>query len=337
MGTDTVDPAVGELDPAAVEEEDRGAREVATSARSVFVASTIDPEIVIVLEPFWMRQEHDTDGERAEAELVGDENLARTANRATTMANAELGGYDEDVVILLLVTELLEHVRRLSRLAEPVGTELTFTVVVELVAQGLLDHGKHFFDCFTVGGGDRLPLRDGEPSFDRFWKLTFSNLLAGVADAGEQLAQTVGLFGDSLGLVAREVAVVAGDFLVLELVGDRQIFERGECRSADCFGEFAAVFDDALCARFVETERIENLLDGVGAEAAYLFDLAVGGQLLSNLFHELSPRCIRTARISSSPLLETSCLELKLSHKKLVSKFLMLKEQTRKRVYHIVK
>lgn len=237
------------------------------------------------MEPFRMRQEHDPDGESSETRFVGSEHLACTANRATTMVDAELGGNDEDVVILLLVAELLEHVRRLCRLAEPVGTELTFTVVVELAVAGLLDHREHLLDRFAVGGGDRLPLRDGEPSFGVLGKLTFGDLLIGETDAGEQLAQTVGLLGDSLGLVAREVAVVAGDLFVLELVGDRQNLERGESRSADCFGEFVAVFDDALGVMFVETEPAENLLDGVGCESADLLDLTGGCVCLSNHVH----------------------------------------------------
>lgn len=279
------DPADAEPDLTVVEAEDRGVREVAISVRSVFVASAVDPEIVIVLEPFRMRQEHDPDGESPETRLVASKHLACTANRATTMVDAELGGNDEDVVILLLVAELLEHTCRLCRLAEPVGTKLTFAVVVELAVAGLLDHREHLLDRFTVGGGDRLPLRDGEPSFGVLGKLTFGDLLIGETDAGEQLAQTVGLLGDSLGLVTREVAVIAGDLLVLELVGDRQILERGECRSADCFGEFVAVFDDALCARVVETELTENLLDGVGAEPVDLLDLTGGCVCLSNRVH----------------------------------------------------
>lgn len=81
------------------------------------------------------------------------------------MVDAELGGYNEDVVFLLLVAELLEKVYRLCRLAEPVGTELTFTVVVELAVAGLLDHGEHLFDRFTVGGGEFFPTRNGKQTF----------------------------------------------------------------------------------------------------------------------------------------------------------------------------
>ena len=232
-----------------------------------------------------MCQEHDADGKCTQATFVCVHDLTGTANRATAMTDTELSRYHQDVVFLLLVAEFLEHCDGFLRLTELVRTKLAFTVVVKRTVSGLLDQVEHLLYGFTVGEGDRLPLRDGEPSFGVLGKLTFGNLLIGEADAGEQLAQTVGLLGDSLGLVAREVAVVAGNLLVLELVGDRQILERGECRSADCFGEFVAVFDDALCARVVETEFTENLLDGVGAEPVDLLDLTGGCICLSNRVH----------------------------------------------------
>lgn len=59
-------PARAKPDPAAVEAEDRGAIEAIIGTRSVFVTSAVDPEIVIVLEPFRMRQEHDADGKSPE-------------------------------------------------------------------------------------------------------------------------------------------------------------------------------------------------------------------------------------------------------------------------------
>ncbi len=70
MGTGIVDPVATEPDLTVVEAEERGEREDAISVRSIFVASAVDPEIVIVLEPFRMRQEHDPDGECPEVELV---------------------------------------------------------------------------------------------------------------------------------------------------------------------------------------------------------------------------------------------------------------------------
>lgn len=218
-----------------------------------------------------MGQDHDADGERSETKLARGEDLMSATDRTSTMTDAELCRNNEDVVISLLIVELMEHGHTLGRLTELVRTKLTFVVVMEL--PGLLDHSEHLLHGFTVGGSNCLPLRDSEPSFGVLGKLTFSDLLIGETDAGKQLAQTVGLLGDSLGLVAREVAIVRLDFLILEPVGDRQLLERGECRSADCFGEFAPVFDDALCARVVETDFNNNLLDGVASDPNDLPDL----------------------------------------------------------------
>jgi len=145
---------------------------------------------------------------------------------------------------------------------------------VELAVAGLLDRVEHLLHGLAVGWCDRLPLRDGEPSFGVGRNRTFRELLVGESDTWEDLAQNVALLRDAFRLtVTGEVAVVRGDFLVLELVGNRQILERGECRDADCFGEFVAVFDDALGAGVVEAELTENLLDGVASEPVDLLDL----------------------------------------------------------------
>ncbi len=224
-------------------------------------------------EPFRMGQDHDADGECAEAELVDLHDFACPANRTTTMPQTELSGNDEDVLVLLLVAERLEDLRRPGRLTELIRTELTFTVVVELAVTGLLDHVEHLLHRFVVGRGDLLPPRNGEPSFGVRRKRAFGQLLVGVTDAGEQLAQAIRLFGDALRLVAGEVTVFRLFLLVLELVGNRQVLQRGDGRFADCVGEFVAMFDDALCAWVVEAELSENLLDGVGSEPVDLFDL----------------------------------------------------------------
>ncbi len=238
-----------------------------------------------------MGQDHDADGERAEAELACGEDLASAADGTPAMTDAELRRNDEDVVVLLLVAEFLEHARRLGRLPETPGIELAGAVVVELAVTGLLDHVEHLLHRLVVGRGDLLPPRNGEPSFGVRGKRAVGQLLVGVADAGEQLAQAVRLLGNALGLVAREVAVARLHFLVLELVGDRQVLEQGGDRLADAAGEFVAVFDDALCAGVVEAELREDLLDGIGCEAADLLDLAGGrvGLILSNRVHALSP------------------------------------------------
>ena len=52
------------------------------------VTGTVDPQIVVVLEPVLVGEQHDADGERAEAELGLPHDLACPANRATAMADA---------------------------------------------------------------------------------------------------------------------------------------------------------------------------------------------------------------------------------------------------------
>jgi hypothetical protein len=262
-----VEPERAELDLAVAEAQARGEIEANIGIRIVeLVASAIDPEIVHVLQTIDVCQDHDADRERAEAGLARQEDLTSTTDGTSTMTDAELGSYHEDVVILLLVAELLEHGRRLHRLTQTLIVDLAVGVVVELAAL-LLDRIEHLLHGFAVGRRERLPLRDGEPSFGRLRHIAFRELLEGVADTREDLAQHVALPRDRLGLaVTGEVTVVRFDLLVLELVGDRQILERGESGRADGLGEFVAVFDDALCAGVVETELTENLLDGVGAK-----------------------------------------------------------------------
>lgn len=295
-------PVRGELDLAVDEEEDRGENEASIGNRIVeLVARTVDPEIVVVRQTLGMRQDHDPDGEGTETALVRLYDLACPANRATTMTQTELGGDHEDVVILLFVAKLLEHRLRLGRLAQTLVRDLAVTVVVELAAASLLDRVEHLLYRPVVGRGDLLPLWDGEPSFGVLRHFTLCELLVGEPDAREDLAQNVRLLRDRLGLlVAGEVAVVRGDLLVLVLVGDRQVVERGDGRFANRTRELVAVLDDALGAGVVETELVENLLDGIGPEPVDLLDLAGGCGLLSNRRHDvISFRLtIRTARIS---------------------------------------
>lgn len=287
------EPARVELDLAVaeVEAEVRGVTEANTGTRIVeLVASAVDPEIVHVLEAFRVSQDHDPDRESTEAQLVDREDLTSTTDRTTPMADAELASNHEDVMILLLIAELLEHGRRLGRLTQTRIVDLAVTVVVELSATGLLDRVEHLLHGFAVGRCDRLPLRDGEPSFGIGRDLTFRELLVGESDR-EDLAQDIALLRDRLGLaVPREVAVVRLHLLVLELVGDRQILERGESGRTNGLGEFVAVFDDALGARVVETELRENFLHGVGCEPVDLFDLT--GSCLSNRLHDVISFCL---------------------------------------------
>jgi len=288
----TAEPDRVELDLAAVEEEVRGVNEANIGIRIVeLVASTVDPEIVIMLEAFRVRQDHDPDRESTEAQFVDREDLTSATDRTTPMAKTELASHNEDVVILLLIAELLEHGRRLGRLAQTRIVQLAVTVVVELAVAGLLDRVEHLLHGFAVGRRDRLPLWDGEPSFGIGRDLTFRELLVGESDTREDLAQNVRLLRDRLGLaVTGEVTVVGLHLLVLELVGDRQILERGESDRTNGLGEFVAVFDDALGARVVETELRENFLHGVGCEPVDLLDLT--GSCLSNRLHDVISFCL---------------------------------------------
>ncbi len=296
-----VETVRAEPDLAAAEAEDRGENEASIGTRIVeLVARTVDPEIVVVRQTLGMRQDHDPDGEGTETALVGLHDLACSANRAPAMTQTELGGDHENVVILLLACELLEHGLRLGRLAQTLVHDLAVTVVAELAVPSLLDRVEHLLHCLGVGRSDRLPLRDGEPSFGVLRHLALSELLVGESDTREDLAQNVALLRDRLrASVAGEVAVVRGDFLVLELVGDRQVLEGGEGRFANSSCELVAVLDDALGAGFVEVELVENLLDGVGPEPIDLLDLAGGCGLLNNRHHDvISFRLtIRIARI----------------------------------------
>ncbi len=158
------DPADDELNPAAEEVEERRVRELALVIRLELVAGAVDVEVVVVLEPFGVRQQHNADGERPKTELVDGEDLASPTNRTAAMLDAELRRNDKNIITLFLA-EFLERGDRTVALLETVGTELTFAVVVELAAAGLLDQVEHLLDGFAVRRGNLLPARDGEPSF----------------------------------------------------------------------------------------------------------------------------------------------------------------------------
>ena len=274
---------LGAAEAEAVEAELQREREVAIGVRRELVTSAVDVELFPLNETFRVGKQHDADGEYTESALVGREDLTCPANRTAPVTETELCRNDEDVVILLLVAELLEHLHRLGVLSQVLRSELAVTVVVELPLRR--DHCEHLIDGLTVGRRERLPLRDGEPPFGVRGKRLFGDTLVGEADTREELTQDVGLLRDPLDLVALGIRVAGLHFLVLELVGDRQILQRGEGGRADGLGEIVAVFDDALCARIVETELSENLLDGVGTEPVDLLDLAGRCGLLSNRVH----------------------------------------------------
>lgn len=282
---DIARPERVEPELADVPEEVGRAREATNSARSVFVTRAVDTEVFVLGEAFRMRQDHDRNREGSEAELVGLEDFTSATNGTSTMPQTELRGNHEDVVIRLLGGELFERRNGALMLPEVLAAEFTIAVVVEAVLAGLLQRLQHLQDGLVVGRRDGLPLRDGEPSFGVLREFCFGELLVGEADTWEELAQNVGLLRDALHLVTRGVHIGRLHFLVLVLVRDGQVLERFECGVADCFGEFVAVFDDALCARVVEAELSENLLDGVGTEPVDLFDLTGRCCCLSNRVH----------------------------------------------------
>ncbi len=316
-----VRPARAEPELAVVPEEERRAREAAIGARSVFITGAVDTDVFVLGEAFRMRQDHDPDREGSEAELIGLEDLTSATSGTSTMTQTELRGNHEDVVIRLFGGELLEDANRTLVLPEVLAAEFTIAVVEEAILAGLLQRFQHLLDGLVVGRRDGLPLRDSEPSFGVLREFCFSKLLVGVADTWEELAQNVGLLRDAFHLVTFGVHVGRLHFLVLVLVRDGQVLERFECRVADCFGEFVAVFDDTLCARVFEAELNENFLDGVGCEPVDLLDLTGRCCCLSNRFHYVIS-CF--SELPKSPgydlsLYETSFLGPKISLKKLVS------------------
>lgn len=88
------EPERAELDLAVVEAEEGSVREVAISARRVFVASTVNPEIAIMQESLRMRQKHASYFECAKSKLIGCEDLACPADTATPVAKTKLTGND---------------------------------------------------------------------------------------------------------------------------------------------------------------------------------------------------------------------------------------------------
>ena len=73
------------------------------------------------------------------------------------MANAELGGNDENVVTRLLVAELRELSLRLGELTQVLRTEATLTEVVELAVAVFRDQCEDPLDGFAIGRRNRLP------------------------------------------------------------------------------------------------------------------------------------------------------------------------------------
>jgi len=285
-----------EPDPAAVEAEVGRPGEAAKGHRRELVARTIHVQFLPTDEPFGMSQNDGTDCETSETELVGHEDLTSPTDGLAAMAHAELGSDDQDVALLRFGDEI-QRVRRASVNPQLRRRDLTLTVVVERPGVGdlgvneldrlavLLDRIGHFGEVLRrqcVHRGNREPsfgtvreFRQGLGEFERVARIE-------TEDLGDRLDLVVDRLRP---LVLLRVRVVGLHLLVLELVGDRQILERGDGGRADGLGEIVAVFDDALCARVVETELRENFLHGVGCEPVDLFDLTGRCGLLSNRAH----------------------------------------------------
>jgi len=212
-------PARVEPDPAVVEAEVRRVVEKTISVRTELVTNAVDPEIVVMLETFGMRENHAPDFECAESELVGHEDLASPTDAATPVTETELGSDDQDVEALLLVTQRLELFGRTLVLAKILFPDPVFAVVVEFALALLLDQIEHLLHRLVVGLSDQLPPGNGEPSFGIGRKQLIGQLLIGESDAREELPQDVGLLRDPLDLVTIGVHAVGLDFLVGELVG----------------------------------------------------------------------------------------------------------------------
>lgn len=264
-----VKPVGVELDLAVAEAEERRVREVAIGVRRELVTSAVDVELFPLNETFRVGEHHDADCEGSETELVSREDLTCPANRTAPVTETELCRNDEDVVILLLVAELLEHLHRLGVLSQVLRSELAVTVVVELPLRR--DHRENLLDRFAIRRRERLPLRDGEPPFGVRGKRLFGQLLIGEADAREELTQDVGLLRDPLDLVALGIRVARLHFLVGELVGHRELLDAGD----DASLELVTVLDELLDAVLVEETLGNCAIHGVFREPLDLFLLSV--------------------------------------------------------------
>jgi len=285
------EPVGVELDLAVVEVEERREREAAIGVRRELVTSAVDVELFPLNVAFGVGQQHDADSEGTETELVGHEDLASPTNRTALVTETELTRNDEDVVILLLVAELLEHLHRLGMLSQVLRSELAVTVVVELSLRR--DHRDHLLDGLTIGRCERLPLRDGEPPFGVRGKRLFGQLLIGKTDAREELTQDVGLLRDPLDLVALGIRVARLDFLVGELVGHREILDAGDDMSL----ELVAVLNELLDAVLVEETLGNCAIHGIFREPLDLLLLSVcdGGD---QCFHCHPPSFFGFARVA---------------------------------------
>ncbi len=188
-------------------------------------------------------QEHAPDGERAEAELGGLEDLAGAAHGATPVAKTELRLNDEDLRALLLILKQGETLDRALALLELRGAELSFAVVHEAATVGLRQLLEHQLDRLAVGGCDGLPVRDRGVTLREAHERRVERRLVEGDLAAELRAQNIALLREEDGrAVAREVAVLRRHLLLRELVRDRELLDQGD----DPVLEVPAVLDEAL-------------------------------------------------------------------------------------------
>jgi len=215
-----------ELEPAIVEVEARGVREVANGVRSVLVAGAISAEVIVVLETRRVRQIHDARSEGAQTELAGLELLTSAQDGTATMADAELRPDDQDVRVPLLLDEHLGQTDGVLVLAEVLRAEVALAAVVELVVSGLGEQGQHRLERFAVDRSDTLELRYGEGPLYPIRQSQLGVDVVRIAqrrlgvEVGEVPEQILDLLRHALGpRVAREVAVVRRHLLIGVLVG----------------------------------------------------------------------------------------------------------------------
>ncbi|OGZ26924.1 MAG: hypothetical protein A2365_02200 [Candidatus Nealsonbacteria bacterium RIFOXYB1_FULL_40_15] len=262
-----------ELDPAIIEAEVRGAVKGTILNAIVLGAGTVDPEIVVVGEPFQVCEEHAGDGERIVPELHARHDFQCPTDGTAAVTEAKLVENHEDVVPFLLLAEHLQGLLGLGTKTQAIGPDLTFTVVAERAVTGLLDQVEHLLQGFLVGLADLLPSRDSEEAFGTFGDGLFSQLLVGATDARQEFLQPLDLIGDALavGLVARQVAVGRLDFLVGELVGNGQLADRTDNTSF----EIIAVCDELLSAVLVGDTVVEHTVNRVFHQPPDLLFLTV--------------------------------------------------------------
>ena len=251
-----------EPDPAADEEEAGSAREPAIAIWTPFVSRTVNPEIVVIHEPFRVGQDHDTDDERSESELIRGEDLTSPTNGTTAMTQTKLGGDDQDVWVALGFRDLLHHLFGLGELTNVFLINLPFAVVVQRTAS-LFDEVEDLMHALAVCRANRrltslLPdVGDGEPSFgiggkhDRAIFDLFEEVEVGIAETGDKFPQTIALLGDPLRLVAGEVAVVRGGFFVGEPIRNREFDNLSDHELAQALRE-VGISLETLSTLFVE-------------------------------------------------------------------------------------